>query len=278
VGPTDGTSLLTRACETLVDRGIAVCVSAGNSGPDLGTLTVPADAKGAITVVAVDKNSEVTSFSSRGPTDNPDRTGNKPDVAAPGVDIWSCKSRFVSNDGSVNEQKHVPMSGTSMASPHVAGAAASIISFAKKIGVAVAANAIAGLLVKVVTSLDIDDRHPGYGQGIIDVPGALMAVQDMKRDAFDVQAGGTLFPMTSPQNVLTTISRSSDADEAIMAASKARSTLVAHDLGTCWSCNKRIITTLDVGLQCSSIDCQQVLCAACAINSHSTACPAHSKV
>ncbi len=55
-------------------------------------------------------------FSFRGPTPEPYSALTKPDVSAPGVDIYAA--------GRVQDGNYFAMSGTSMASPHVAGAAA----------------------------------------------------------------------------------------------------------------------------------------------------------
>ncbi|WP_433016549.1 S8 family serine peptidase [Kribbella sp. CA-294648] len=101
--------------------GTLFVIAAGNSGPGEGTIDSPGSADAALTVGAVDKQDQLAYFSSRGP-----RTGDgalKPDVTAPGVDIVAARSK----DGEIGDpvgDRYVMMSGTSMATPHTAGAAA----------------------------------------------------------------------------------------------------------------------------------------------------------
>ncbi len=111
----DGTDELSRAVDRAWEEGIVVCIAAGNSGPDKGTVSIPGVAKKVITVGAVDFNDKIAWFSSRGPTTD----GRiKPEVVAPGVDITAPKA---------NSDGYVQMSGTSMATPHVSGVAALLI-------------------------------------------------------------------------------------------------------------------------------------------------------
>lgn len=95
------------------DAGVVVVAAAGNSGPALNTVGYPAAYDGVIAVSAVDSYDRIASFSSRGP---------QVDLAAPGVTIRSTYWNL--RRGSV----YVDLSGTSMASPHVAGAAALLLS------------------------------------------------------------------------------------------------------------------------------------------------------
>jgi len=103
---------LRQATAALAAAGIFVVVAAGNTGPFCGSVDdPPAPYPDVFTVGAVDRDREVASFSSRGPVDG---GAVKPDVVAPGVDVLSAMP-----DGGYDEQ-----SGTSMATPHVAGVVA----------------------------------------------------------------------------------------------------------------------------------------------------------
>jgi serine protease AprX len=109
----DGTSAIAQECNWAVNQGVVVTVAAGNSGSACCTIETPGDATNVITVGASDKSDALASFSSRGPTTD-DRV--KPDIVAPGVSIYAASAGTSCSD--------VGMSGTSMATPHMAGVAA----------------------------------------------------------------------------------------------------------------------------------------------------------
>ncbi|WP_329117424.1 S8 family serine peptidase [Streptomyces sp. NBC_01465] len=121
---TDGTDPMSQAVNDLTkETGTLFVIAAGNSGPDATTLGTPGSADAALTVAAVDKQDKIAPFSSRGP-----RFGDnalKPDIAAPGVNIVAARAAGTAM-GTPVDADYTSASGTSMATPHVSGAAAII--------------------------------------------------------------------------------------------------------------------------------------------------------
>ncbi len=115
-GPGSPDDPMSQAIDNASAAGVVCVVAAGNSGPGYYTLGSPGVAKRALTVGATYLNDDIASFSSKGPVNQTHDI--KPDVMAPGVQI----NAPVLNAG------YQQMSGTSMAAPHVAGAAALLLA------------------------------------------------------------------------------------------------------------------------------------------------------
>jgi hypothetical protein len=102
------------AVESLRAAGQLTVAGAGNEGPACGSIADPIAIYGAVlSVGAIDRNDRVAFFSSRGPVVADGSQRLKPDLVAPGLDIRSAVP-----------EGYASLPGTSMASPHVAGAVA----------------------------------------------------------------------------------------------------------------------------------------------------------
>ena len=134
------------ACNAAFSNGLLLVAAAGNSGPAPNTVGVPGKYKNVIAVSAIDSANVIASFSSRGP---------EVEICAPGVNVLS----------TIPGGGYGTKSGTSMACPHVAGAAAVVWGshrFATNVQ-------IWNLLGSTADNLGIPGWDTLYGYGRVDV-------------------------------------------------------------------------------------------------------------
>jgi serine protease AprX len=160
-----GRTPICNECERLVDSGVVVVAAAGNlgyhsfetktgafEGYAAFSITDPGNADGVITVGATHRfwphTYGVSFFSSRGPTGD---GRMKPDLVAPGERIWSSLP-----GGGWGE-----LDGTSMAAPHVSGAAAMLMArYSELIG---QPRRLKALLCESATDLGRERSFQGHG-------------------------------------------------------------------------------------------------------------------
>jgi len=139
---------LRRAVQYANGRGALVVAAAGNDGD--GTQNYPAAYPEVVSVAATDASDQRASFSNA----NADV-----ELAAAGVDVLSTSSR--------SNTAYEELSGTSMASPHVAGAAAVLV------GEGLTPPAARTRLQQTADDLGAGGRDPAFGFGRISLQGAL---------------------------------------------------------------------------------------------------------
>jgi subtilisin family serine protease len=195
----DGTTPMDQAVDTLSDQTNALFViAAGNNGM-VGGISAPGAADAALTVGAVDGQDQLAYFSNMGPRLND--SALKPDLVAPGVDISAARSHFVDGTGD-----YQTMSGTSMATPHVAGAAAILAELHPAWTGTQLKNAL------MSSAKGLDDFTPyEVGTGRVDVPASLG----------DIHATGSAYfgffpwPNADATAVDRTVTYSNDGDDPV---------------------------------------------------------------
>lgn len=141
---------LARGANALWDKGITVVVAAGNSGPDYNTIKSPGISNKVITVGGLDTTNQklaIADFSSRGPVQDK----FKPDLIAPSVNITGANIS--------HSTPYTKMSGTSVATPIVAGICAIILEQHPNW----TPNQIKYHLINHCTHLSYDRNSEGFG-------------------------------------------------------------------------------------------------------------------
>ena len=146
------------AIERAVAAGVYVVMAAGNDGRD-DSVEFPARWRLGLAVAAVDRNGKIAQFSSRGP---------EVDIAAPGQDVTSTWP----GGG------YAKLSGTSMATPFVAGQVALLLARNMQPGVVSPVKDMATLkehLARHATDAGPVGRDPAYGWGLVNADTLLRA-------------------------------------------------------------------------------------------------------
>ena len=156
--------IVVQAIDGAAAAGVVPVVAAGNDFTDFGdgSVSSPGNAPDAITVAAVTSKNAIADFSSAGPT--PVSLGMKPDVSAPGVDVLSSLP--------TSSQTWGLLSGTSMATPHVAGAAALLLERHPTWTVADVKSALVQTADPIRGSNGTEVPTTREGGGIVDLPRA----------------------------------------------------------------------------------------------------------
>ncbi|HAN78544.1 MAG TPA: hypothetical protein DCQ31_12655 [Bacteroidales bacterium] len=171
-------TIISRAANLLASKGVVIITSAGNSGSsNWHYITAPADAVQALSVGAIEMNGEKASFSSFGPS----ASGMvKPDVVAPGQAV-----AVIGSSGTVNFS-----SGTSFASPILAGLAACLIEAFPNASNTDILNAIR----QSSNKFSSPDSGVGYG-----LPSFSDAFEILKNNNFSPELSGALLaPIPNP--------------------------------------------------------------------------------
>ncbi len=171
--------------------GIFVAFAAGNKGPQGGTVGSPASFTESFAVGATDDQDQIARFSSRGPSPWGEV---KPEIVAPGLHIVSTLP------GGAWGRK----SGTSMATPHVAGAAALILQS----NPALTVDQIESVLQRTARPLGESPPNNSYGWGRLDAYAAVVQAGNLGYLAGQVVDGSSLAPVAGAAVIIVSHSGS----------------------------------------------------------------------
>jgi serine protease len=161
-----GSSTLESACKYAYNKGVTIVCAAGNDGSE--RISYPAAYPECIAVSATRDDDQITWYSNKGPNI---------DIAAPGGDTRVDQNGDGYMDGVLQntikvrtpeQEDYALFQGTSMASPHVAGVAALLVSLGYN-----NPAVVKGVLQKSARKKGLGDLKRGYGAGILDAEKAV---------------------------------------------------------------------------------------------------------
>ena len=170
LGTDEDSPALRAAVAYAISMDVVVVAATGNEGTT-GISSYPADLPGVIGVGAISSSAEnpIAYFSNK---------GSFVDVVAPGIDIWStCSSSSSICSTTDGDSNYESLSGTSMATPFVAGLAALILSMDTSLKNSDVAD--------IITSSAVDKGQVGvdqvYGYGVINAAYAIQKTQEFRQ-------------------------------------------------------------------------------------------------
>ena len=200
---------LSAAVAYAITKNVVVVAASGNDGTT-GINTYPAALPDVIGVGAISNNSgqPIVWFSNR---------GSYVDVVAPGVGIWStCSSPSTTCTTTDGDSNYELLSGTSMATPFVAGLAALILSIDQNLQFSDVAS--------IITTSAVDKGAVGpdqiYGFGLINAPQAIQKAQEVSARLASERAAAAEAARLAAE-------RAAAAEAARIVAEQARSTAKA---------------------------------------------------
>lgn len=187
LGATGTYTQMVAPTDNMVAAGVFPSFSIGNSGPGASTTGSPGNVPSAYGVGATNLNDVIASFSSRGPVtwNYPPYVGTwiKPDISAPGVDIFS------SVPG--GSWEYSGWSGTSMAAPHLSGTVALMLQANPSLTVDMAKQILAETAIDLGTAGMDNDYGWGRVNAFAAVSAALAGVGTLNGTVYS-SVGGTL--------------------------------------------------------------------------------------
>ncbi|MEV6301470.1 S8 family peptidase [Actinoplanes sp. NPDC051861] len=197
---------VTNAIKYARSKGVTVVAAAGNSRQEGNPTNYPGADEGVIGVAATDSNDRYGSYSN---------AGSYVDVAAPGSDILS----------TAPNSAYKTMSGTSMASPHVAAVAALLKSFAPRL----TPDEIEATLEKTAVDLGKAGFDNDYGNGRIDPVAALESLTPVTAPPSTSPPSAPPVSSAPPVKVTPVITASASASEVVHGTSTVTTFTVTAD-------------------------------------------------